>query len=283
MEVVVMGYDMEELVSIVAKLAEEYTSKESTSITYEKAQQFMDAVLYCINEAEKMERYSLIQENGVSAHEMYKIGVSCVKEKIKETMEIFNNVITHFSSYGNECLNDTVVKGLPEFFKWYDYKYEPQNTILTLDYPVLVDITEHTGIDRIYDFVICIQLEQRFLNRFSTEYVVEVLSKYDREYKLMVDNICEIVLTSVLGHILLEKEISAKGFDTEDYQNIQEVIQQTSLDELRLKLKNAVEKMVQKYYDNDDKLKEYLYHGVRNISVRIKNAADNGNLHANLI
>lgn len=278
-----MGYDMEELVSIVAKLAEEYTSKESTSITYEKAQQFMDAVLYCINEAEKMERYSLIQENGVSAHEMYKIGVSCVKEKIKETMEIFNNVITHFSSYGNECLNDTVVKGLPEFFKWYDYKYEPQNTILTLDYPVLVDITEHTGIDRIYDFVICIQLEQRFLNRFSTEYVVEVLSKYDREYKLMVDNICEIVLTSVLGHILLEKEISAKGFDTEDYQNIQEVIQQTSLDELRLKLKNAVEKMVQKYYDNDDKLKEYLYHGVRNISVRIKNAADNGNLHANLI
>lgn len=283
MEVVVMGYDMEELVSIVAKLAEEYTSKESTSITYEKAQQFMDAVLYCINEAEKMERYSLIQENGVSAHEMYKIGVSCVKEKIKETMEIFNNVITHFSSYGNECLNDTVVKGLPEFFKWYDYKYEPQNTILTLDYPVLVDITEHTGIDRIYDFVICIRLEQRFLNRFSTEYVVEVLSKYDREYKLMVDNICEIVLTSVLGHILLEKEISAKGFDTEDYQNIQEVIQQTSLDELRLKLKNAVEKMVQKYYDNDDKLKEYLYHGVRNISVRIKNAADNGNLHANLI
>ena len=278
-----MGYDMEELVSIVAKLAEEYTSKESTSITYEKAQQFMDAVLYCINEAEKMERYSLIQENGVSAHEMYKIGVSCVKEKIKETMEIFNNVISHFSSYGNECLNDTVVKGLPEFFKWYDYKYEPQNTILTLDYPVLVDITEHTGIDRIYDFVICIQLEQRFLNRFSTEYVVEVLSKYDREYKLMVDNICEIVLTSVLGHILLEKEISAKGFDTEDYQNIQEVIQQTSLDELRLKLKNAVEKMVQKYYDNDDKLKEYLYHGVRNISVRIKNAADNGNLHANLI
>ena len=82
MEVVVMGYDMEELVSIVAKLAEEYTSKESTSITYEKAQQFMDAVLYCINEAEKMERYSLIQENGVSAHDMYKIGVSCVIEKI---------------------------------------------------------------------------------------------------------------------------------------------------------------------------------------------------------
>lgn len=146
-----------------------------------------------------------------------------------------------------------------------------------------MDITEHTGIDRIHDFVICIQLEQRFFNRFSTEYVVEVLSKYDREYKLMVDNICEIVLTSVLGHILLEKEISAKGFDTEDYQNIQEVIQQTSLDELRSKLKNAVEKMVQKYYDNDDKLKVYLYHGVRNISVRIKNAADNGNLYANLI
>ena len=37
---------MEELVPIVGKLAEKYTSHESTSITYEKAEQLMGAVLY---------------------------------------------------------------------------------------------------------------------------------------------------------------------------------------------------------------------------------------------
>lgn len=36
-----MDYEMEELVPIVGKLAEKYTSHESTSITYEKAEQLM--------------------------------------------------------------------------------------------------------------------------------------------------------------------------------------------------------------------------------------------------
>lgn len=43
-----MEYTMEELVPVVGKLAEKYTAYESTSITYEKAEQLMGAVLYCI-------------------------------------------------------------------------------------------------------------------------------------------------------------------------------------------------------------------------------------------
>lgn len=41
-----MNYELEELVPIVARLAEGYTSKASTSITYDRAQQLMSAVLY---------------------------------------------------------------------------------------------------------------------------------------------------------------------------------------------------------------------------------------------
>ena len=43
-------YEMEELVPIVASLSEKYTSKESTSVSYETARQLMEAVMYCINE-----------------------------------------------------------------------------------------------------------------------------------------------------------------------------------------------------------------------------------------
>ncbi|MGN0375302.1 MAG: DUF6179 domain-containing protein [Butyrivibrio sp.] len=257
-----MEYETEELVPIVAKLAEGYTSKESTSITYEKAQQLMEAVLYCIHEGERAEVFSIAQKDELSPKRIYEIGVKYVEEKTKETLKLYNGIMTHFSSYGNKCLYDTVVKGLPEFFKWYDCKYDPQNTILTLDYPVLVDVTEHTGIDKIYDFIVCIQLEQKFLNRFPTEYVMKILSKYDRDYKLIIDNICEIVLMNVLGHFLTE-----------------EIIQMENLENLRSGFKNNIEKMVRKYYENDEKLKEYLYKAVDNISVRIKNAADNGNLH----
>ena len=40
-----MDYEMEELVPIVGKLAEKYTSHESTSITYEKAEQLMGRLI----------------------------------------------------------------------------------------------------------------------------------------------------------------------------------------------------------------------------------------------
>ena len=273
-----MKYEMEDLVPIVAKLAEGYTSKESTSITYERAQQLMEAVLYSIREAEKAGQFSLIQKDELSTERMYAIGVKCVEDKTKEALDLYNGIMTHFSSYGNQCLYDTVVKGLPEFFQWYDCRYDPQNTILTLDYPILMDISEHTGIDKIYDFLICIQLEQIFLNKFQPEYVMEILSKYDKQYKLMIENLCEIVLMNVISHMLAGKEISILDFEPEEYLKMQTLIQKENLSDLREKLKNAVKVLVREYYENDEKLMEYLYKAVDNIAVRMKCAADYGNL-----
>ena len=40
-----MDYTMEELIPVVAGLAGKFTSKESTSITYERANQLMEAVI----------------------------------------------------------------------------------------------------------------------------------------------------------------------------------------------------------------------------------------------
>lgn len=54
-----MTYKMEELLPVVGKLAEKYTSFESTSVTYEKAEQLMGAVLYCIRETGLPGRHEL--------------------------------------------------------------------------------------------------------------------------------------------------------------------------------------------------------------------------------
>lgn len=271
-----MKYNMEKLVPIVAKLAEGYTSKESTSITYDRAQQLMEAVIYCIREAEQEEPFSLVSGDGLAAERMYAIGAKRVEEKTREALNMYNEMMIHFLSYENQCLYDTVVRGLPEFFKWYDYKYEPQNTILTLDYPILFDISEHAGIDRIYDYILCIQLEQKFLNRFSPEYVTEILKKYDKRYKSMIENICEIVLMSIIRHMIAGKEISVLNFEPEEYLKMQALIQKENLNDLRGKLKNAINRLIREDFENDKKLAEYLFKAVDNISIRLKSAADNG-------
>lgn len=273
-----MEYKMEDLVPIVSKLAEGYTSGDSTSITYEKAGQLMEAVLYSIHEGEEEGQFSLMENSGLSPEKAYEIGVKCVEKKTKDTLSLYNEVMTQFSSYENECLHDTVVKGLPEFFKWYDLKYEPQNTILTLDYPVLIDNPEHTGIDKIYDYVLCIQQEQKFLNKFSYEYVVEVLSQYDSGYRLMIDNICEVVLMNLIFHIFVGKNMEDMKFEPSEYKRMKVMIQKEDLNTLREKLKSIISVNIQKYYEKDEQLMEYLSHAIDSISVRIKSAADNGNL-----
>ena len=64
-------------------------------------------------------------------------------------------------------------------FEWYDVKYNPQNTILTFDYPLLIDCNSLNREDAVYQYILGIQTEQHFLGRFDREYIVSVLKKYN--------------------------------------------------------------------------------------------------------
>ena len=315
-----MHYKTEELIPIVGKLAEKYTAKESTSITYEKAQQLMGAVIYCIREYEFTQQQSLaekysftenkyctekkifaekqpsfkerevysqkkekgssahclrVMENPVSATKAYEMGSTLVKQKVKTSLRMYNEMMNVFSDYENVCLYDTVAKGLPEFFKWYDCVFEPQNTILTLDYPLIMDLSPYTGIDRIYEYILCIRIEQRFLKKYPQQFVMEIFEKYSKRYRTMIDNLCEIVLMNICGHILAEKKLDELHFEAEDYQILLEKVGTKSLSEMKIFLKNTVEKMVREYYENDENMIVYLCKAADNIAVRIKNAAEN--------
>lgn len=270
-----MNYEMEELVPIVGKLAEKYTAYESSSITYEKAEQLMGAVLYCIEELEEIRYNSLVPGEKMPALRAYEIGAAYVEEKVEKALDLYNKIMPEFNHYENQCLYDTFVKGLPEFFKWYDIRFEPQNTILTLDYPVLKDISAFTGIDKIYEFIKCISLEQKFLNLFPEDCVISILSKYNKRWKEAIDNICETVYVYVIGHILAEKSLTEFDLEEVDYSHIQEVFMQTDLKNINKQLENAVEVFVKKYYENDGELLKYLLGSISGISIRLKIAAEN--------
>lgn len=275
LEVTLMKYELEELVPIVGKLAEKYTANESTSMTYEKAEQLMGAVLYCIQELEQFRQDSIISSEGMPAQRAYEIGAAYVEEKAKKALSLYNEILGEFSHYENYCLHDTFVNGLPEFFKWYDIRFNPQNTILTLDYPVLKNISVYTGIDKIYEFIMCIFLEQKFLNLFPEDYVINILSKYNKQYKEMVENICEIVFMSVIVHILAGKPLTELDLEESDYSRIQEVFAQTDLNDINEWLKSAIKVFVEKHCENGSELLEYLSGAVSGITIRLKHAADN--------
>ena len=159
-------YEMEELAPVVGWLANKYTSGASTSISYEKAQQLMEAVLYCIQEISLFESNDLALADKMSARQAYEIGAALVEKKVRKALDLYHELLPEFEDYGNLYLHDTIIKEMPKFFQKYDVRFEPQNTILTLDYPVEKDLSQYTGIDRIYEYLKCIRQEQIFLKQY---------------------------------------------------------------------------------------------------------------------
>ena len=269
-----ISYEAEDLVPIVAELAKRCTSGESSSISYEAAGQLMEAVLYCIREFEKGAAFSLTTGKNLPARRCYERGLELVEKKVQDALKLYNRMMLYFSSYGNRCLQDTVEKGMPEFFKWYDYRLNPQNTLLTLDYPILMDLSANTGIDRVYGYLLCIQLEQKFLRKIPRDFVIGALSEYDSRYQWMIDNLCEVVLFKVIRYIILDKNLTESDFSAEELSNLQKIVREKSLEELREMLREIVDDLVDEYFEKDDTMKTYLYAAIQNISVRMKGMED---------
>ncbi|MCI8418805.1 MAG: hypothetical protein HFI33_15140 [Lachnospiraceae bacterium] len=272
-----MSYEMEELVPLVGKLAEKYTALDHTSVTYERAEKLMEAVLFCIQEAELMDGNSLALAGGRSAQEAYRIGLEAVERRTKATLEHYNEMLLEFDCYDNRCLYDTLIKGLPEFFKWYDIPFAPQETGLTLDYPVLKDLSGETGIRRIDKFIHCIGLEQEFLRGFSREYVKNLLSRYNRQYRSMIENLCLIVYEAVVRHMLVEKSLVEEGWGEAENLRLKQRLTKTSLPDIIEMVEQGTASFVGRYYGGMEELTDYLSGAIRGILVRLKNRAEEGN------
>lgn len=278
-----MNYKMEELLPIVGTLADKYTSFESTSITYEKAQELMEAVLYCIHELEVAEYEAvflsesdaLLLSEKITAKQAYEVGFSCVEKKVKTTLNLYNQILPELKNYENICLRDSFIKVLPEFFKWYDITFAPQNTIITLDYPVLKDISCYTGVDRIYEFLLCISWEQEFLKLFPEDYIIYSLSKSNPLYEEMIENICEAVLMSVTAHLLADKTYLERNFTEKDFCSINNLFSSTSHQNITCEIKHKIEQFFSQYYKHGNKLFEYFSGSINGVLLRIKNALKN--------
>ncbi len=268
-----MDYQMEELLPVVSELAQKYTGYESTSITYEKAQSLMEAVLFCLNEynTSYMNTNSLVYKD-IPVTEQYNIGVKLLYEKVENIREIFNKISLQFEDFGVKCLYDTVQKGIPQFLKWYDIRFCPQDTILTLDYPLPIDLSSLSGADAVYEYIRAIRAEQIFLRALDQNYITSVLEIYDSEYREMIENICSIVLTNMIGHIAIKKPFHDAGFLYEEHIQLTKIFGGKSIADIEDIIKELIQNIVSRFYENDIDVLKYLCHESNNIAVRIHTA-----------
>lgn len=273
-----MDYKMEELIPIVADLAKKYAGYDNTSVTYETAQNLMQGVIYCLNECENSEMNHLSPKN-LSVMEQYQTGKQLVLDKTGRVLKIYNEMTAYFDDYNVICLHDTVQNGIPAFLKWYDANYFPQNTILTLDYPILENIQSLCGIDAIYKFLCAVQTEQKFLKQFDRNYIISVLTEAVPDYTNMIENICRIVFLNTIGHLVIGKPFFDSGFSLEEYTQLSDRFSLNTPEEIELLLQNLLQKMAKKMYACNHELYVYLCRDIKNMAVRIDTAVKHKTLN----
>ncbi|MGC4018046.1 MAG: DUF6179 domain-containing protein [Muricomes sp.] len=203
-----MEYKMEELLPVVAKLSKRYTSNESTSVSYNTARQLMEAALYCIQECEGGAGDTLLEGKKVDSVTAYEEGYRIVLDKVEKARKTYHRIIPQFDDYGCKNYRETIIKGIPAFFLKYDPRFEPQNHILTLDYPALIPEDDKTGIDKILEYLTEIEYEQIFLQNFNRAGVMSLLEMVRPNYEeLYFENICRPVLIRAAACMIAGEEL----------------------------------------------------------------------------
>ncbi len=281
----------EDLLALLSKRIEKYTSKESTSVPYFVARQLMDSILYCIELAqENTSTQTLLDEENrnnsctiptaiatVSNEQtkeglqvLYQNGLEQVKTMILETKAFYQEIEATFHSYRNTCYYDTIIEGMPAFFLHYNPDFDARNTILTLDYPLVSGESSKGGIIQIKDYLHSVKLEQLFLSRFPPHMIESILGVYEKDYTELIFNLCIPVLNNAIACMLLDRPLLPLYINKEERREIEQITRKNTSSQLMKLCEKALVKLIKEYYDNNNQLYEYLLPRMKSMVAELK-------------
>lgn len=241
------GYRMEELLPVVAVLAEKYTSGESSSVTYETAQTLMEAVIYTVSQFGRENCSLPAADREVSAGEAYRGGYESILQKVAETKDLYDRLTVDFEDYGCRNYRDTILGGMPAFFLEYDARFQPQNHILTLDYPAMAQCRDLCGIDLIHAYLNNILIEREILTHFDCGKIKELIRNVEDCFGISyMGNICELVLLQVIGCMAAGRQTFCAGLGAADLQAVSAYFGGDSRERLEEKIQNILRRIAGK-------------------------------------
>ncbi|GEM_PF-5921657 len=193
-------YTPAQLAPVITSLAERWAGADHASLSEQRFIQLTEAVLYCTDTA-LTQRFAAAERLRAAdtahavplqtdctdltpqkdfarlpdAETLYQEGLALLQTKAQKLVLAYNALMPRFVNFGNRCLADTVTRGYPAFFHRYNRLYAPQDTLLTLDYPILNDDVQLTGLHRVYAYFRSICMEQRFFEVLGQQRCRDIL------------------------------------------------------------------------------------------------------------
>lgn len=261
------------LLTLLSEKIERYTSKESSSVRIENAQNILTSINYTVSMALKAtgdvdSAVYMLKTEAIEG--IYSKGTEVIKDYFEKAKFLSDKLRADDFTINNYAYYDTVHKGIPMFFSFYDWKFAANDTTGSIDYPLSFDNMDISGVEYIYEYLYHLSLENKCCSRFAPSDIELLMKRHSRHYKEDLINLYELVLSNLLGRSLLGysmKELDITGADRE---MLKMQLEGLNSEEIDAKLYSAFEEIMYDMNITESSDKEYLKKVLPDLVFRIK-------------
>ena len=264
-------------IQLLSKETERYTNGESSSVKVETAQNILQSIFYCIGTYLKSfpdTDLSVTTLKQKPLSELYHQGTNLIVLQFTSAKQLFESIQKHSLVTDNIAYNDTLQNGISAFFSDYDFDFATHESHGSIDYPLSHDKLDLVGVEYIFSYLQKISLENEFCLHFSGDDIHFLLQGYHENYKDLLINIFDFVLTNALGLLLAGKNPILLDISSLDLKYLEQELTNLSKDELEGVLLKAARSLCLKLNISNISLQNYISVAVVNLSARLKQALE---------
>lgn len=271
---------------ILKEKVSSFTGGKSSSVPSEVAENILKSVLFTIG----IELKSFINPDDAlkeiiekDLFQVYNHGREKLELMIKDAKRNYRNLLIYKLDSENIIYNETINYGIQGFFKLYNPEYSAYEIHITADYPVFNSINNLLGIEFISKYIKSIYLENKFCNYFNTSDIHYLLCGYEKEYKNLILNIFEFVITNALGCVLLKKDPIRLNINERENKLLYKSLLGNSKEEVNSIVMSAWKDLINILEIEDEALILYIEKAIPDIADNIYVSVENNTLNKRFI
>ncbi|MEA4932052.1 MAG: DUF6179 domain-containing protein [Lawsonibacter sp.] len=264
-----------QLWTLLARQAALYTASDSTSLPIETAQELFDSVIF------------LLRLGGVGPDawastqdlaQVFRTGQQIVREQIARGKQLLEAVSQTLPPLENRSLQDTIAE-IGQFWRRYDYRFFAHRIPCQIDYQLSSPVDENlVGIEYINRYLEHLWIEDDCLNRLEQGEMSSVLRAYCPDYRGLLINLYEPVMTNCIGRVMLGCDVSTLSVSTEQSSALCRQLEQLPRAELEARLVSAARQVAEQLKIVGKESISYLVQLAKELTPRVMVIRDSGNL-----
>lgn len=261
-----------------------YTRFESTSVMSEKAESLLNSIYFTLDTY-----LSSLEDDGLALKALIEPGPSIAyQEGLKRLQLMLENTKLRYQILWKEQLDiehlayKTTIQNIAEFFNVYNLLFEAHETMGDIDYPLVFDDLDLSGIHYISHYIETLILENSFCKLFDIERIKAVLAYFGRVYRMdyreSYMNIFESALSQSLFCMMADTPLEQLILPAGHYQSVRMKMSTLSMPEMDAQLELSLQKLIKTLPVVDPGLVKMIEGYKAIFAPRLKNAADTNTL-----